>query len=65
MEGWCAEEVDVLMERLAGEVEPDRAMELIEAGVEPLNTLMARPAHQADGRRARARRGDGDGADSD
>jgi DNA-binding transcriptional MerR regulator len=35
------EEVDVLMERLAGEVEPDRAIELIESGVEPLNELMA------------------------
>src|SRR5262245_27503032 len=35
------EEVDVLMERLAGEVDADRAMELIEAGVEPLNELMA------------------------
>jgi DNA-binding transcriptional MerR regulator len=35
------EEVDVLMERLAGEVEPERAIELIEAGSEPLNELMA------------------------
>ncbi|HET8975367.1 MAG TPA: MerR family transcriptional regulator [Solirubrobacterales bacterium] len=35
------EEVDVLMDRLAGEVEPDRAIELIESGVEPLNELMA------------------------
>jgi DNA-binding transcriptional MerR regulator len=35
------EEVDVLMERLAGEMDADRAMELIEAGVEPLNELMA------------------------
>jgi DNA-binding transcriptional MerR regulator len=35
------EEVDVLMDRLAGEVEPDRAIELIEAGLEPLNELMA------------------------
>jgi DNA-binding transcriptional MerR regulator len=34
------QEVDVLMERLAGEVEADRAMGLIEAGVEPLNELM-------------------------
>jgi DNA-binding transcriptional MerR regulator len=34
------QEVDVLMERLAGEVEADRAMALIEAGVEPLNELM-------------------------
>ena len=35
------EEVDVLMERLAGEVPPERAIELIEAGSEPLNELMA------------------------
>lgn len=35
------EEVDVLMERLAGEVEADRAIELIEAGSEPLNELMS------------------------
>jgi DNA-binding transcriptional MerR regulator len=35
------EEVDVLMERLAGEVEPERAIELIESGSEPLNELMA------------------------
>jgi DNA-binding transcriptional MerR regulator len=36
-----SEEVDVLMERLAGEMDADRAIELIEAGVEPLNELMA------------------------
>ena len=36
-----SEEVDVLMDRLAGEMDPDRVMELIEAGVEPLNELMA------------------------
>jgi DNA-binding transcriptional MerR regulator len=36
-----SEEVDVLMDRLAGELDPDRAMELIEAGVEPLNELMS------------------------
>jgi DNA-binding transcriptional MerR regulator len=36
-----SEEVDVLMDRLAGEMDADRAMELIEAGVEPLNELMA------------------------
>lgn len=36
-----SEEVDVLMDRLAGELDADRAMELIEAGVEPLNELMA------------------------
>ena len=35
-----AEEVDVLMERLAGEMETDRAIELIESGSEPLNELI-------------------------
>jgi DNA-binding transcriptional MerR regulator len=35
------EEVDILMDRLAGEMDPDKVMELIEAGVEPLNELMA------------------------
>jgi DNA-binding transcriptional MerR regulator len=41
MSDLVAEEVGVLMERLAGEVEPERAIELIEAGSEPLNELMA------------------------
>ena len=36
-----AEEVDVLMERLAGEMDPDEAMALIEAGNQPLNDLLA------------------------
>ncbi|MFN2612522.1 MAG: MerR family transcriptional regulator [Solirubrobacterales bacterium] len=35
------QEVDVLMERLAGEMDSDRAMELIEAGIQPLNDLLA------------------------
>ncbi len=35
------EEVDVLMDRLAGEMDAERAIELIESGVEPLNELMA------------------------
>ncbi len=39
--GLVSEEVDVLMERLAGEMDAGRAIELIEAGVEPLNELMA------------------------
>jgi DNA-binding transcriptional MerR regulator len=34
------QEVDVLMERLAGEMDPDEAMELIEAGTQPLNDLL-------------------------
>jgi len=35
------EEVEVVMERLAGEMDPERVIELIEAGVEPLNELMS------------------------
>jgi DNA-binding transcriptional MerR regulator len=35
------QEVDVLMERLAGEMDPDEAMALIEAGDQPLNDLLA------------------------
>src|SRR5262249_36699023 len=34
-------EVDVLMKRLAGEMDPDQAMALIEAGNQPLNDLLA------------------------
>jgi DNA-binding transcriptional MerR regulator len=41
LEGLVAEEVQVLTERLAGDVEPDRAMEIVAAGVEPLNDLIA------------------------
>ncbi len=41
MEELVAEEVQVLMERVAGSMEPDRAMELIEAGAEPLKDLIA------------------------
>jgi DNA-binding transcriptional MerR regulator len=41
LEDLVKQEVEVLMERLAGEMDPDRAMELIEAGVEPLNDLIA------------------------
>jgi DNA-binding transcriptional MerR regulator len=54
------EEVNVLMERLAGEVEPDRAMELIEAGVEPLNTLMAALHTKQMVAELERRRGDGE-----
>jgi DNA-binding transcriptional MerR regulator len=35
------QEVDVLMERLAGEMDADQAMGLIEAGTQPLNDLIA------------------------
>ena len=34
------EEVRVLLDRLAGEVEPDRAAEIIAAGAEPLRELI-------------------------
>jgi len=41
LEALVKEEVDVLMDRLDGEVEPDRAVELIEAGAEPLRDFIA------------------------
>jgi DNA-binding transcriptional MerR regulator len=41
LEDLVKEEVEVLMERLAGEVDPERAVELIEAGIEPLRDLIA------------------------
>ena len=41
LEALVKEEVDVLMERLEGEVEPDLAVELIEAGAEPLRDFIA------------------------
>jgi DNA-binding transcriptional MerR regulator len=41
LEELVKEEVQVLMERLAGEMEPERVLELIDAGVEPLNDLIA------------------------
>jgi len=40
LEALVTEEVELLMERLAGEVEPERAVELIEAGSEPLHDLL-------------------------
>jgi DNA-binding transcriptional MerR regulator len=60
LEELVKEEVQVLMERLAGEVDTDRAVELIEAGAEPLRDLIA-ALHQkllvAELRRQRAARG--------
>jgi DNA-binding transcriptional MerR regulator len=60
LEGLVKEEVQVLMDRLAGEVDTDRAVELIEAGAEPLRDLIA-ALHQkllvAELRRQRAARG--------
>jgi DNA-binding transcriptional MerR regulator len=41
LQGLVKEEVEVLMERLAGEMNTDRAVELIEAGAEPLQDLIA------------------------
>jgi DNA-binding transcriptional MerR regulator len=41
MESLVREEVEVLMERLAGEMDPDRAVELIQAGAQPLQDLIA------------------------
>jgi DNA-binding transcriptional MerR regulator len=59
LEELVKEEVQVLMDRLAGEMEPERAAELIAAGVEPLRDLIA-ALHQkllvAELRRQRAAR---------
>jgi DNA-binding transcriptional MerR regulator len=59
LEELVKEEVQVLMDRLAGELDPDRAAELIAAGTEPLNMLIA-ALHQkalvAELRRQRAAR---------
>ena len=41
LEQLVKEEVQLLMDRLAGEVDPDRATDLIAAGLEPLNDLIA------------------------
>jgi DNA-binding transcriptional MerR regulator len=41
LERLVREEVRVVIERLAGEVEPDRVVELMEAGAEPLRDLIA------------------------
>ena len=62
-----AEEVDVLMERLAGEMDPDEAMALIEAGNQPLNDLLAAmhtKALVAELERRRGSEPDSDGSDS-
>ena len=59
LEPLVAEEVDVLTKRLAGDVDTDRALEIIQAGIGPLNDLMsalhtkllvARLRHHAAGR---------------
>jgi DNA-binding transcriptional MerR regulator len=41
MEELVREEVEVLMDRVAGKMDADRAMEMIEAGAEPLKDLIA------------------------
>jgi DNA-binding transcriptional MerR regulator len=41
LEALVAEEVDVVMERLAGRLEPEQVMELLRAGAEPLKDLIA------------------------
>jgi DNA-binding transcriptional MerR regulator len=41
LEQLVKEEVAVVLERLAGDVEPDRIVELLEAGAEPLRDLIA------------------------
>ena len=59
LEELVKDEVQILLERLAGEMDPDRAVELIAAGTEPLNDLIA-ALHQkllvAELRRVRAAR---------
>jgi DNA-binding transcriptional MerR regulator len=62
-----AQEVDVLMERLAGEMDADEAMKLIEAGNQPLNDLLAAmhtKALVAELERRRGSKPDGDSSDS-
>ena len=59
------QEVDVLMERLAGEMDPDQAMELIEAGTQPLNDLLAAMHTKALVAELERRRGSGHDGDGD
>jgi DNA-binding transcriptional MerR regulator len=60
LEELVKEEVQVMMDRLAGELDPDRASDLIAAGLEPLNDLIAALHQKAlvgELRRQRAARG--------
>jgi DNA-binding transcriptional MerR regulator len=41
LEGLVREEIDMVMNRLAGEVSPERVVEMLEAGSEPLRDLIA------------------------
>src|SRR4029078_400817 len=43
LEPLVAEEVDVLTQRLAGDLDPDRAIEIVEAGGGPPHRLMGAP----------------------
>ena len=54
LEPLVAEEVEVLTQRLAGDLDPDRAVELIEAGARAAERPDRRAAHEAAGRRAGA-----------
>ncbi len=54
MESLVSEEVEVVLERLAGELEPDAVVDLLEAGLEPLKRLHRRAALQAADRGAAA-----------
>jgi len=60
LEPLVADEVQILLERLAGEVDTDRAVEIVAAGTEPLRDLIG-AMHQkllvAELRRQRERRG--------
>ncbi len=55
------EEVDVLMDRLAGEMDADAAITLIESGAEPLNELMSALRTKQLVAELERRRGDGAG----
>ena len=41
LEELVSQEVDVVMERLAGEVPPERVVEMLESGAQPLQDLIA------------------------
>jgi DNA-binding transcriptional MerR regulator len=41
LEGLVREEIDMVMNRLAGEVSPERVVEMLEVGAEPLRDLIA------------------------
>jgi DNA-binding transcriptional MerR regulator len=62
IEELVSQEVDVVMDRLAGEVPPDRVVEMLESGAQPLQDLIAALHTKlmvAELERHRARRNDG------